>query len=426
MINQHNSERSEIILFTESFPYGEGEQFLETEIKYIASIFNKVTIVPYQIISNNNSRNVPDNVKIEKTFALMSNDKFSRNVIALFYSLTSICFYQEIISRPLSLLQLKALKRVLLYAGEGKRTYYWIIRYIENFNIDPAKTVIYTYWLHSQSLGSFFLKKKYPNIKFVSRTHRFDLYEEIQIPNYIPFRYLTLPSLDCLFCISDHGKEYLYSKYPTLNFHCEVSRLGVNDPNSVNPYSEESILRIVSCSFIVPVKRIHLIIEGIDFLRKLEPNIAIEWYHFGDGSLRPNIEKYARSQLPQSVKVFFKGQLENYKIIQFYKDTPIDVFLNVSESEGIPVSIMEAQSFGIPVVATSVGGTPEIVDNNNGILLPENPEPKIIAQSLQKFIGPSIEKQEKRKQSYKTWRNMYNAEVNYISFLSKIKKDKFD
>ena len=45
---------------------------------------------------------------------------------------------------------------------------------------------------------------------------------------------------------------------------------------------------------------------------------------------------------------------------------PVDLFLTVSANEGIPVSIMEAQSFGIPVIATDVGGISEIVNNVNG------------------------------------------------------------
>ncbi|MFR4320263.1 MAG: glycosyltransferase [Blautia massiliensis (ex Durand et al. 2017)] len=44
--------------------------------------------------------------------------------------------------------------------------------------------------------------------------------------------------------------------------------------------------------------------------------------------------------------------------------------MNVSSSEGIPVSIMEATSFGIPGIATDAGGTKEIIrDKENGVLL---------------------------------------------------------
>lgn len=41
----------------------------------------------------------------------------------------------------------------------------------------------------------------------------------------------------------------------------------------------------------------------------------------------------------------------------------------MSDSEGIPVSIMEAMSFGIPVIARNVGGMSEIVNEENGLLL---------------------------------------------------------
>jgi len=43
--------------------------------------------------------------------------------------------------------------------------------------------------------------------------------------------------------------------------------------------------------------------------------------------------------------------------------------MNLSETEGIPVSIMEAQSAGVPILATNLGGTSEIVNNENGFLV---------------------------------------------------------
>ena len=47
-----------------------------------------------------------------------------------------------------------------------------------------------------------------------------------------------------------------------------------------------------------------------------------------------------------------------------------DLFVNMSLSEGIPVSIMEAISFGIPIIATNVGGNAEIVNDETGVLIP--------------------------------------------------------
>lgn len=64
------------------------------------------------------------------------------------------------------------------------------------------------------------------------------------------------------------------------------------------------------------------------------------------------------------------GFIPNENVQEFYATHTVGAFLNVSESEGVPVSIMEAQSYGIPVIATDVGGTAEIVhDRQNGVLL---------------------------------------------------------
>lgn len=48
--------------------------------------------------------------------------------------------------------------------------------------------------------------------------------------------------------------------------------------------------------------------------------------------------------------------LGNQLVYDFYRNNDVDVFVNLSESEGIPVSIIETISFGVPVVATDVGG----------------------------------------------------------------------
>ncbi|NJK95527.1 MAG: glycosyltransferase [Bacteroidales bacterium] len=48
------------------------------------------------------------------------------------------------------------------------------------------------------------------------------------------------------------------------------------------------------------------------------------------------------------------------------------MFLNTSLSEGVPVSVMEALSFGLPVIATDVGGTGELINDEVGMLI--NPE----------------------------------------------------
>ena len=77
------------------------------------------------------------------------------------------------------------------------------------------------------------------------------------------------------------------------------------------------------------------------------------------------------------------GNVNNNQVIDFYRTNPPHVFINVSSSEGVPVSIMEAISFGIPIIATDVGGNPEIcIENYNGFLLNKD----FSNQDLQRMI----------------------------------------
>jgi glycosyltransferase involved in cell wall biosynthesis len=80
---------------------------------------------------------------------------------------------------------------------------------------------------------------------------------------------------------------------------------------------------------------------------------------------------------------------------------------------------MEAASFGIPMMATSVGGMPEIVSEANGILLEANPSPESIALAFEAFarLTPEV-RAAKRAASRATFERDFDAEVNYRRFFA--------
>jgi len=82
---------------------------------------------------------------------------------------------------------------------------------------------------------------------------------------------------------------------------------------------------------------------------------------------------------------------------------------------------MEAQSCGIPVIATKVGGIPEIVTEKVGILLNENPSPEEIAKAMEFFIDHPEITQQMRLNSLENWENNFNAEKNFSEFAKKLK-----
>lgn len=168
----------------------------------------------------------------------------------------------------------------------------------------------------------------------------------------------------------------------------------------------------------VKIKRVNLIAELLSLL----DGYKIKWIHFGGGELLNKVMMRANSLLLNtSINFEFKGAVTNDTILQFYAETHIDLFINVSSSEGIPVSIMEAMSFSIPVVATNVGGTSEIVNSSNGLMLNVDFSLKEAAQEIIKILSlGKEEKQSIRENAYNTWKLNYNADLNYPNFIKEI------
>jgi glycosyltransferase involved in cell wall biosynthesis len=123
----------------------------------------------------------------------------------------------------------------------------------------------------------------------------------------------------------------------------------------------------------------------------------------------------------KNIKYKFLGYLNNEDIYTFYKNNNVNAFINVSSSEGIPVTIMEALSFSIPIIATNVGGVSEIVDDRNGILMSPNPATKEISDAIINLIELSDNQFEIMCQrAYETWSNDYCAAKNYRNFTDQI------
>lgn len=97
-------------------------------------------------------------------------------------------------------------------------------------------------------------------------------------------------------------------------------------------------------------------------------NIEVEVRIIGDGPYRAELEKKAKA-LANTIHVVFTGELDHRAIHSAFQETTI--FVNPSHSEGLPRSVLEAAAAGLPIIATDVGGTREIIqDQISGFLIP--------------------------------------------------------
>lgn len=409
-----NQTNLTLVLFTRDYPYSYNEQFFESEIPYLAARFKRVIIFPRYIVSG--PRPVPPGVEVYTCFSEYQPSKLRRMLSPIGLRL----LLREMLRHP-RVLRSPALIQFFLGRTSGiVRGYWWLLQYLQQTDFDLDKTVFYTYWLEPMTLAIGLARRQYPQIKLISRAHGHDLYDEVAIGHYLPYKAEMIRAVDHLFLISQYGRDYLTRQYSWFGDRCTVAKLGINDPGFDTPQSTDGSFRVVSCSYMVSVKRLDRIIEGLSLFARNNPQLQIEWNHMGDGELRGKLEALANQLLPDNVRWLFHGQLPNPQVIEFYRTHPVDVLINASESEGLPVSVMEAQSCSIPVIATAVGGTPEIVSDTNGILLSKNPAPQIIADSLQKIAENPDRALQKRIASKRTWQAAFDAERNYHAFVDRI------
>jgi colanic acid/amylovoran biosynthesis glycosyltransferase len=408
-----------LVLFTSSFPYGTGEAFIESEFPFLCKAFEKVIIITNEQ-KNKSQRQIPENVVVIRH---PYSSSFYYKVLGIL-SVTSPIFDDEVrfIREKLRLSLVKNVLYTLLGSiAKGYETRDFLYRVLKRYQLSFSDTWFYSYWMNDMAIGLAMLKASYPQAKTFCRAHRGDLYFYTTYNHYLPLRVFLLKHLSKCYVISENGRIYLEELLgQDVVANVEVSRLGTFNYSTQLKPREENIPVIVSCSTLTLPKRVHLIAAGLARIKGLR----LKWLHFGEGTLRAKVEKKANKVLANKAEVQYAlmGNYSNSELMKYYAENPIDVFINVSSSEGIPVSIMEAMSFGIPVIATDAGGTGEIVkDGYNGYLLSVIATPDEIARAITKYFALSAtEKEQMRNNAFKTWNEHYNAERNYQTFIDSV------
>ncbi len=408
-----------LVIFTNMYPFGNVENFLEEELQHLRRRFSKIVIVPNQI--GEVSREVPPGVIVDTTFASQYHfTGFFQKSKRIFKALSSANFYKEIKKDPTLLYKPRHLKSLLYFVSQSEYYYQWLRQFL-HCHPDYQDAIFYSYWLHVQALGISLTKERgYPSLKQISRAHSLEIYPEDYVPSYIPLREESLKPINHIYTISDHGKSRLLRDFGSQIQAITTCRLGVKDPGFDNPENLDQTLSLVSTAYCVPEKRIDLLIGAIKILADRNAYKKILWTHFGNGPLENKMIDLAKSALGNKVEWTFAGYAKPDQILNFYKTHPVDLFVNTSKTEGIPVAIMEAQSCGIPVLATDVGGVGEIVNDAVGKLVSKNTDAKEIADAIYRLTADKMALKSLRANAKENWRRHYNSSVNFEEFATKI------
>lgn len=448
----------ELAIFTNTYPYGWGETFLAEEAPFVFAEFDKVHIFPLYIPEGKDGercREMPKNAVLHNPL-LETDHKNKRGLLA--GGLLNTAPIGFAIKEFFAAKAYTSRNRTWLWG-----TYLCILRSILG-NRRKLKEITstlgncscaYFYWGDKSALAIPFLKKRIQQEKmpkFVVRFHGSDLYEEAK--GYLPFREMLYGSIDCAVTISGNGKEYIEKNYSSQPREIKVFRLGSayhSDacPNLGAPVPEYAgaadgtgAYNILSCSNVIELKRIELIAAAMLILERdssLAGTLAskgishICWTHIGDGPLlEPIKELIIQNGAPEGEDVEltpivfnFPGAMPHNKVLEYYQTHYTDLFLQASRSEGIPVSIMEALSYGTPVIATNVGGVAELLPKGCGCgkLLPKDIDAGQLAKEIKDWILQSLELPEfdLALAARRQWEEKWDCRKNYTAFAQFLK-----
>lgn len=153
-------------------------------------------------------------------------------------------------------------------------------------------------------------------------------------------------------------------------------------------YTKKKEFKIIHIGRFMDVKNHGLILRSFAQFVKQHPDAKLQL--LGEGELRDEMEQLAKSlQIESSVE--FAGLQSN--VYPWLHNA--DVFILPSKFEGMPMTLIEAMGTGLPIIASAVGGVPDMLKNQESALLIEGKEEQLICslnkiyhdESMRRMLG---------------------------------------
>ncbi|MFL5763727.1 MAG: glycosyltransferase [Bacteroidia bacterium] len=392
-------------IITSSFPFGKAEQFFEAEVLELSRNFDRIILYPLNLPGE--QRVLPANVSVNTVLATssrrVSKSYYLKNIPIVLSILSGEFFHTKKKKALLadlrdyanSVLQSKLLSEVFIKQA-----------------VTPGQNYFYSFWMNDGALLLSLLKRRKSIPDFVFRVNGFDLFDDRTKKGYMPFRYFNFSQAKKVIVLSEVGFNYLAEKkiFPEKLY---LSYYGIYD-QGLNPFDEKGIFTIVSCSNMIPLKRIDKIVRALQHV-----SFPVKWFHFGDGVLMSEIKAMAE-KLPANIHCELRGSRPNSEVIGLYKEQSINLFMHMSDTEGLGLAIIEAQSFGIPALAVAAGGVVNVVNERTGLLIDHHTTPQETAALITQFAGSEKNAPAYRRKVKEHWDEKFNAKKNYFALFEKI------
>lgn len=358
-----------ICYLTTVAPCGDGETFVLHEIDAVQEMGHSVRIFPTR--PENNDTQGYDLWRC----SVLGGDCWKR-ALAMFFR------------RPLRSLHACGTMffRAGSLAGALKSLYFFpkALAIAHELRRDGGYDFIHAHWLGTVSSVAY-IAAALTDLPFGITGHRWDVYGGYA---FVP----KAKKAAFIRAINDPGRdtvrarlpEPLWNKVFTLHLGVELGEEQRREepvPPAKRPF------QLCMPANLIPVKGHIHVLEALRLLRERGAD-DVHCIFYGEGELRKELERTVREYGLEDM-VSMPGYLSNQELLAQYRRRDMDavilssVTLSESEHEGIPVSLMEAMSWRIPVIAADSGGTAELV-RDAGCLVPEK-DPQAIAAAIERL-----------------------------------------
>jgi glycosyltransferase involved in cell wall biosynthesis len=247
-------------------------------------------------------------------------------------------------------------------ATKSEIAFNWIVR---NKLDNNKNQIFYSFWSDYLLLTFNKLKKIY-DIKAISRALGSDLNGFIKDDDFVPFKDNKFKSMDKIVLLNDYQKDK-FQKY-SFDDQLKIAPLGVfpQKKNFNEKVDLNEPITFISCGNLIEIKNNFLM---IDFLNKFshQTNKKVKFIMIGDGTLKDKILNKIKNL--NNIIFEYHKHVENF--VDFLNQNKIHFFLNFSSQEGMPFTIMESMSCGIPAIVSNIPPNKYLV-NKNGFIFDLN------------------------------------------------------
>ena len=352
-----------IIYVTAQLPFGHTEAFAISEINALRRAGHEVLLVPRQIAGDVTHGDAAKLLEVTRAEPLVS--------FSILKSMSA-----ELSRAP------KRNLRTLAKVVRGRKLTplknasvvpkgLWLARVARAWHADH----IHAYWASTPATLAL-VAAEAAGISWSFTAHRWDIEENnllnAKVASSSFARFISQDGLDDAHTLDI---TQLSEKGTVIRMGVELEDARVAPKEGAHPY-------IICPASLIPRKGLVYLVEAARILKDKGLNFTVAVA--GRGEQRAELEALV-AQKGLGEQIVFLGQVAHERLIGKYRAGEVDIVVMPSLHEGISVAIIEAMSYGIPAVTTSVGGMPELLAGGRGLLVPPRaPEP--LGDALERLI----------------------------------------